>query len=865
MSFKTSPILNRLKNLKGWKQSSFPTRTSNYSRDITLALKIFLLLKAYLFLNNFKLIMSQLRTYEKSNKVIYVMLVHSNTQLKPKKIILKNNFIKFPYSLYLQTNKKAIYLLYKNNFNFKELTSLHLKSLYKKCPSTLWLYKNQFKNLTFNLAFILKQQKYEKKQSSWGISNKINKQIQSFLLRKGGYHGTKNFWKKNHKKLFLQLRKLEKDIFFLQKELKIIKYYLLTKHSNHNSIVFYTNLLILIKKTLWKKYFSLKYLTKIFFTLKLNYFSWQNKTKFLKQKKISQFQEINFYFKNKKNKNFTTYQKQLLKFYKLRSNFLTLPSHLNHHKKLIISNRVYNKTNYYNGINFLSKKYLLFIFQFYQNLVKLLNLEKFNNLLQFSLVSQVYWKYLIFLQQYLLHISQDSTSVFKTLTASKTERIYSNKFKLYSFNLSKISGKPKQEFILLKKKDAKIYKFSRKYWSKRTQVNYFKTRFFSLIPTRINFFKILSWNNQNIIDAVQDKMFFTQFKWNHKRNRMYKKNLNLLHTNFKKQTFNLTKKIKSNKIAIEETKKLDTTFNRKYIFSFRKNTYLVSLFLVKYQLKYLLQDFLKKYIGFSFKIKIINSLTEFKNLKLFRLYFVPKIWEQKSTIKIEKKTLDFKISEENKNINDTNFHLMLPPINQYFYIGLKDKEIFRNTFKKVEYCKRKKNLLSSNKQDLKTLIWKKKNYKRFTPKITFLTQQYKLKFHPIKTSTNNLLSKYTLLTRDKKSKDFVKRILPVLVMFMKYLDPQILVNYIAQELEYTHAQTQVLFMLRQILLLIPLKRLIAYRIAIFGRINGAKKARTIFLNKGRIPLQNLSKNINFALGHSRARVGTFGVKMWVYF
>ena len=70
MSFKTSPILNRLKNLKGWKQSSFPIKTSNYSRDITLALKIYLLLKAYLFLNNFKLIMSQLRTYEKSNKIL---------------------------------------------------------------------------------------------------------------------------------------------------------------------------------------------------------------------------------------------------------------------------------------------------------------------------------------------------------------------------------------------------------------------------------------------------------------------------------------------------------------------------------------------------------------------------------------------------------------------------------------------------------------------------------------------------------------------------------------------------------------------------------------------------------------------------
>ena len=125
------------------------------------------------------------------------------------------------------------------------------------------------------------------------------------------------------------------------------------------------------------KYFSLKYLTKIFFALKLNYFSQQNKTKFLRKKRISQFQKINFYFKNQKNKNFTMYQKQLLNFYKMRRNFLTLPFHLTHHKKLIIVNRVYNKTNYYNGINFLSKKYLLFIFQFYRNLVRFLNFSKF--------------------------------------------------------------------------------------------------------------------------------------------------------------------------------------------------------------------------------------------------------------------------------------------------------------------------------------------------------------------------------------------------------------------------------------------------------------------------------------------------------
>ena len=61
--------------------------------------------------------------------------------------------------------------------------------------------------------------------------------------------------------------------------------------------------------------------------------------------------------------------------------------------------------------------------------------------------------------------------------------------------------------------------------------------------------------------------------------------------------------------------------------------------------------------------------------------------------------------------------------------------------------------------------------------------------------------------------------------------------------------------------IIPLKKLIAYRIAIVGRINGAQKTRTIYLTRGKIPLQTFKKNINFSLAQARARIGTFGVKM----
>lgn len=137
MSFKTSPILNRIKNIKGWKQSSFPTKTSNYSRDIILSLKIYLLLKAYLSINNFKLLICQLRNYEQVNSVLYLFLSHSNSQQKLKKISSKNYFTNFSQVLYLPKNERIRILVYKNINNLKHFTSYQHNLIQKKIPSKL--------------------------------------------------------------------------------------------------------------------------------------------------------------------------------------------------------------------------------------------------------------------------------------------------------------------------------------------------------------------------------------------------------------------------------------------------------------------------------------------------------------------------------------------------------------------------------------------------------------------------------------------------------------------------------------------------------------------------------------------------------
>jgi small subunit ribosomal protein S3 len=49
-----------------------------------------------------------------------------------------------------------------------------------------------------------------------------------------------------------------------------------------------------------------------------------------------------------------------------------------------------------------------------------------------------------------------------------------------------------------------------------------------------------------------------------------------------------------------------------------------------------------------------------------------------------------------------------------------------------------------------------------------------------------------------------------------------------------------------------------------GRLNGAEIARTEMYKEGRIPLQTMRADIDFAYGTARTTYGTIGVKVWVF-
>lgn len=54
------------------------------------------------------------------------------------------------------------------------------------------------------------------------------------------------------------------------------------------------------------------------------------------------------------------------------------------------------------------------------------------------------------------------------------------------------------------------------------------------------------------------------------------------------------------------------------------------------------------------------------------------------------------------------------------------------------------------------------------------------------------------------------------------------------------------------------------RVALTGRLNGAAYARDEHLSRGKLPLQTLRANIDYARGTANTTYGTIGVKVWIY-
>jgi small subunit ribosomal protein S3 len=54
------------------------------------------------------------------------------------------------------------------------------------------------------------------------------------------------------------------------------------------------------------------------------------------------------------------------------------------------------------------------------------------------------------------------------------------------------------------------------------------------------------------------------------------------------------------------------------------------------------------------------------------------------------------------------------------------------------------------------------------------------------------------------------------------------------------------------------------KIMVGGRLGGAEMSRDVWLREGRVPLQTLRANVDFARTEASTTYGQIGVKVWVY-
>ena len=92
-------------------------------------------------------------------------------------------------------------------------------------------------------------------------------------------------------------------------------------------------------------------------------------------------------------------------------------------------------------------------------------------------------------------------------------------------------------------------------------------------------------------------------------------------------------------------------------------------------------------------------------------------------------------------------------------------------------------------------------------------------------------------------------------------DAQLIAQSIAQQLSKRVAFRKAV---RQSLTKVPLNLVKGVKIQVSGRLNGAEIARVEWLREGRVPLQTIRADIDYASVESHTMYGVLGVKVWVF-
>jgi len=127
-------------------------------------------------------------------------------------------------------------------------------------------------------------------------------------------------------------------------------------------------------------------------------------------------------------------------------------------------------------------------------------------------------------------------------------------------------------------------------------------------------------------------------------------------------------------------------------------------------------------------------------------------------------------------------------------------------------------------------------------------------------------NKFLLFRKYLKDPSF-KDLLHTLILTVKLKNSaNLLSNYISTKLSKTKRQNQFYYLLKHILVILQktkVSEIKGIKIKIKGRFNGKPRSSSKYIIIGEIPVQTISKKIDFFESTSFTLNGTFGVKVWI--
>lgn len=753
MSYKTNPIANRLKLTKGWKISSFPTTKKNYPIDVLQAIKIYLVLKAYLGVKQIKLINCEIRKLENNTKLIVLNIHRSkNRKIRRKKKSLTKRDVRI--KLTKIKYKKAINIVYQNIVKLKKIWPNRF-SVYKK--------HSFYKKWVKNKALVLIDKRKKKKKLDFIKYKRISNR-KYFILKNKDYleKSTSNNWikstyflQKKYKTLraraiyykalansFEKVLKINKNVFLkkaLPEKANFESYAIFLKKMQQLSVDTHKNAGRLFMES-----------TVLFYRIKheQNGFIWR------KAKFVYTYSKKCFSNRKKKIKHILRNAKKSLIL--LKKNYKYRSAHRKDLLKLVIFRSTKNgkkmKKKYYHDLSNLALKSAQLDFH-----TKALPYTTSKSLKPCSL-------------KYLYHVVKNLSSFKK----KSIKNYISLSLFLRKVVVKNLSPKSSIKIKKLKKKNTKYFlkKLALKFLSKKKITKKTKLR----IQTISNVLKNMCLKKQNQVK------------------KMHLKHLNII---------------------------------------------------TKFRLTLLISKYLAEYLKTETIVKFTNFIDTYKNMRIKK-----KIYSKFTNKKLRKK----------------------------FSAGLKKKQKFQGTL----ISKERKKLFKT----LKFLLKKNKRHTNLKNKNTeklFKNTVRKVYIKKIKTILKKRITKLSLPSPWEKSEEdifkriqqvraenikknhFLSRFIPVLMVFNKTLNAQILADQIAFEFEKTKNHWPLVSSIRAGLNIIRFKKLKGFRIAVSGKINGSSRTRTVLISKGNLPTQSFSERMNFATSQARARTGTFGIRVWLYF